>query len=60
MSEGMTRTALSLALFIVIASAAVLIGQTPGTAEFVVSVMSLAVGLIFAALVVLVARRGMK
>ncbi|MCS6846921.1 MAG: hypothetical protein RMN52_04305 [Anaerolineae bacterium] len=56
----MTRTALSLALFIVIASAAVLIGQTPGTAEFVVSVMSLAVGLIFAALVVLVARRGMK
>ncbi len=60
MSEGMTRTALSLALFIVIASAAVLIGQAPGTAEFIVSVMSLAVGLIFTALVVLIARRGMK
>lgn len=60
MSEGMTRTALSLALFIVVASAAVLIGQVPGTTEFVVSVMSLVVGLIFAALVALIARRGMK
>lgn len=60
MSDGMTRTALSLALFIVIASAVALIGQTPGTAGFVVSVMSLAVGLIFTALVALVARRGVK
>ncbi|MCL6509998.1 MAG: hypothetical protein K6U78_04870 [Anaerolineae bacterium] len=60
MSEGMTRTALSIALFLVIASAAVLVGQTPGTAAFVVSVMSLVVGLIFAGLVILIARRGVK
>lgn len=60
MNEGMGKTALSLALFIVIASALVLIGQTPNTAEFFVSAMSLVIGLIFTGVVVIVARRGAK
>jgi hypothetical protein len=56
MGEGL-KAALTLALFIVIASAGVLVGQTPGTAEFVVSVMSLIVGLIFLGLVIFVIKR---
>lgn len=60
MSPDAGKAALTIALFIVVASALVLIGQTPGTAEFVVSVMSLVVGLVFTGVVVIVARRGMK
>jgi hypothetical protein len=54
---GGLKAALTLALFIVLASAGVLLGQTPGTAEFVVSVMSLIVGLVFLALVIFVIKR---
>ena len=60
MSAGPAKAALAMALFIVIASTLTLLWQTPGTAEFVVSAMSLAVGLIFTGVVVLVARRGAK
>jgi hypothetical protein len=34
--------------------------QPPGTAEFVVTVLSLIVGLVFAGVAVLVVRRGVK
>jgi hypothetical protein len=51
------RAALGLALFLVIASMLVLVGQEPGTSGFVLSVLSLAVGLMFAGVVVFVMRR---
>lgn len=51
------RAALSMAMFIVLVSAALIWIQTPGTAEFVISVFSLIIGLIFLGLVVLVIRR---
>jgi len=60
MSAGLTKAALTMALFIVVASALVTLMETPGTAEFVVSVLSLAVGLIFAGLAALIARRGTR
>lgn len=60
MSPEAGKAALSIALFIVIGSAGLLLIQPPGTAEFVVTAMSLAIGLIFTGVVVLVVRRGMK
>lgn len=54
--EAGFRAALNIALFIVLASAALVWFQTPGTAEFVVTVMSLVVGLIFLGVVVFAIR----
>jgi|HigsolmetaAR202D_1030399.scaffolds.fasta_scaffold00085_35 hypothetical protein len=54
------RAALSMAVFIVMVSAGLIWVQTPGTAEFVISVFSLIIGLIFLGLVVLVIRRVSK
>jgi hypothetical protein len=51
------KPALAAALFIIVASVWVLLGQTPGTAEFVVSVLSLGIGLVFLGLVIWVMRR---
>jgi drug/metabolite transporter (DMT)-like permease len=51
------KAALTLALFLVLASAGVLLIQTPGTAEFVISVLSLLVGLVFLGVVMLVIRK---
>lgn len=51
------KAALSLAFFIVVASLLVLTLQTPGTAEFVVSVLSLVIGLALLGLVVWVMKR---
>lgn len=56
MADGL-KAALTSALFIVLASAGVLIGQEPGTAGFVVSVLSLIVGLLFLALVIFLIKR---
>lgn len=58
--EGGFRAALNMALFIVLTSAALIWFQTPGTAEFVVTVMSLVIGLIFLGVVILVIRRFTK
>lgn len=58
--EGGFRAALNMALFIVLTSAALVWFQTPGTAEFVVTVMSLVIGLIFLGVVILVIRRFTK
>ena len=52
--------ALNLALFIVIASALLLFGQVPGTAEFVVTVLSLIVGLIFLTIIIVLIKRTIK
>jgi hypothetical protein len=54
------RAALSMAMFIVLVSAALIWIQTPGTAEYVITVMSLIIGLVFLGLVVLVIRRFSK
>lgn len=51
------KAALVMALFLVLGSAGVLLIQTPGTAEFVVSVMSLVVGLVFLGVVMFVIRK---
>jgi len=45
------------ATFITLASAVLLFLEQPGTAEFVITVASLVVGLIFMAAVIIVARR---
>jgi hypothetical protein len=60
MSPEAGKAALSIALFIVIASAALLLIQPPGTAEFVITVLSLAIGLVFTGVVMIMARRGTK
>ena len=57
MNNDPFRAGLGLALFLVIASALVLLGQEPGTSGFVLSVLSLAVGLMFMAVVLWVMRR---
>lgn len=54
------KGALNLALFIVVGSGLLLFGQTPGTAEFVVTVLSLGVGVLFLLLVVWVIKRTSK
>lgn len=54
------RAALTMAMFIVLVSAALIWIQTPGTAEYVITVMSLIIGLVFLGLVVLVIRRFSK
>ena len=54
------KGALNLALFIVIASALLLFGQVPGTAEFVVTVLSLIVGLIFLTIIIVLIKRTIK
>ena len=51
------KSALSMALFIVIASAMLLLWQMPGTAEFVVTVLSLLVGLIFLLIVIILIKK---
>lgn len=51
------KGALSMALFIVIASVMLLLWQTPGTAEFVVTVLSLGVGLIFLLVVIILIKK---
>jgi hypothetical protein len=58
--EAALRAALAMALFLVLASSGLLIFQTPGTAEFVVTVLSLVVGLLFLAVVVFSIRRLLK
>lgn len=60
MSPEAGKAALSIAMFIVVGSGGLLLIQPPGSAEFVVTVMSLVVGLIFAAVAALVIRRGLK
>ncbi len=54
------KGALNLALFIVVASALLLLWEIPGTAEFVVTVMSLLVGLVFLGIVVVLIKKTSK
>lgn len=51
------RAALGLAIFIILMSLFVLIGVAPGTAEFVISLASLVIGIIFLGIVVWAIRR---
>ncbi|HEU5089081.1 MAG TPA: hypothetical protein VFT99_16610 [Roseiflexaceae bacterium] len=54
---GPFRSALALAIFLVLMSAIMLIGQPTDSPEFVVTVLSLGVGLVFLAVVVWAIRR---
>jgi len=47
-----------IALFITLVSAALLIVERPGTAEFVITVAALIIGLVFVGLVVFMVKRG--
>ena len=60
MNPGAARAALQLALFIVIAAFLSLLCVQPGSAEYVITVVSLGVGLVFLALVVLMIRRSSR
>jgi preprotein translocase subunit Sss1 len=57
MNEKMGKSALQMAVFVLLTSAALLFFQTPGTAEFVVTVLSLGVGIVFVGVVVFVMKR---
>jgi hypothetical protein len=57
MSPEMGRGFFRIAVFITVVSAALLPFLLPGTAEFVVDVLALIVGLIFLAIVAYLARR---
>lgn len=57
MNEKMGESALQMALFVLITSAVLLLFQTPGTAEFVVTALSLGVGIVFVGVVVFVVKR---
>ncbi|MBC8446726.1 MAG: hypothetical protein H8D78_03160 [Chloroflexi bacterium] len=57
MSPQMGRSFFRIAFFVTFVSALLLPFLTPGTAEFVVAVLSLLIGLIFIAAVILVLRR---
>ena len=54
------KGALNLALFIVVASVLLLLWELPGTAEFVVTVMSLTIGLVFLGIVILLIKKTSK
>ncbi|HEU5088753.1 MAG TPA: hypothetical protein VFT99_14965 [Roseiflexaceae bacterium] len=54
---GPFRGALALAIFLVLMSALMLIGQPADSPEFVVTVLSLVVGLVFLAVVIWAIRR---
>jgi len=56
MSPEMGRTFFRIAFFITFVSAVLLLFLTPGTAEFVVDVLALGVGLVFIGVVALAAR----
>lgn len=60
MSPQAARAALQLALFIIVTSAFTLLCQRPGSAEFVVTVLSLITGLLLFGAVVFVLRRFSK
>ncbi|MDI7277529.1 MAG: hypothetical protein QME94_16245 [Anaerolineae bacterium] len=57
MSGQAARAGLGLAFFVAVASALVLPLQVPGSAEFVVTVLALAVGLVSAGAIAFVIRR---
>lgn len=57
MSPQVGRTWFRVAFFITLLSAGLLLLQKPGTAEFVITVVTLAIGLIFMATIVIIARR---
>lgn len=56
MSPGMGRAAFRIAFFVTLVSAVLLPFLKPGTAEFVVNVLSLGVGLVFIVVITFFAR----
>ncbi len=60
MNPQAARAALQLALFIIIAAALTLLCERPGSAEFVVTLLGLGVGLLFLGVIVFVVRRFSK
>jgi len=56
MSPGLARAALRWAVLIVVVSAALLPFLKPGTAEFVITVFTLGIGLVFGGLVIVLVR----
>ena len=57
MPPEMGRSFFRIAFFVTLVSAALLFFLTPGTAEFVVDVLALGVGLLFIGIIVFLARR---
>ena len=57
MSPEIGRVAFRIAFFLVFVSAGLLFFTSPGSAEFVVSGITLAVGVVFCVLVIIVVRR---
>lgn len=60
MPPEMGRSFFRIAFFVTLVSAALLPFLTPGTAEFVVDVLALGVGLVFVGLVAFFARRSAR
>jgi len=56
MTPGLARAALRWAVLIVVVSACLLLFLRPGTAEFVITVFTLGIGLVFGGLVIVLVR----
>jgi len=56
-SPELGRTWFRVAFFITLMSALLLLVVKPGTAEFVITVFTLAIGLIFMAVIIIIARK---
>ena len=56
MSPDIGRIAFRIATFLVVVSAGLLFVVTPGSAEFIVTAITLAVGVIFGVLIIIVVR----
>lgn len=56
MTPGLARAALRWAVLIVVVSAGLLLFLKPGTAEFVITVFTLGIGLVFGGLVIVLVR----
>jgi len=56
MTPGLARAALRWAVLIVVVSAGLLLFLRPGTAEFVITVFTLGIGLVFGGLVIVLVR----
>lgn len=57
MSPQMGRTWFRVAFFITLMAGLLLFLQTPGTAEFVITVFTLGLGLLFMVVIIVIARR---
>jgi hypothetical protein len=60
MSADVGRAGMQIAIFLIVTAGALLFVQTPGTASFVITVATFAMGLLFLGLLIVLIRRSGK